>query len=107
MQVIELVEQCNRALEILSGYGGDPDLKMATKEIKSLNRQINALDNRISKVLSYFSGFSLGLMGSAKRRIANAETAITGGRAYDARQHLFSARDTLTTLHETLKKALT
>lgn len=107
MTIDRLIEDCENILDGLSGFNGEPDFRMAEKQTKQLNQRLITLDNRISKVLPYYSSMRVGLMGWSKHHVAHALLKIHMGQVYEARQQLISAADSLRKLDVALKQALT
>lgn len=107
MVLEKLIDDCEAILNELSGYAGDPDKRAIEKRIKRLNHQLIALDNRISKVLPYFSSSRVGFMGWSKHHISHALLKIHLDQVYEARQQLISGVDSLRKLDSALSQALT
>ena len=103
----KLIEDSELILNDLSGYDGDPDNKLIERKVKRLHQQLISLDNRISRVLPYYSSSRVGLLGWSKHHIAHALLKIHMGQVYEARQQLISAADSLRKLDAALKQALT
>lgn len=105
--ISDLIEQCEEAKSLLSDFGKEPDVKGGLRVVSKLRKALEALDNRIAKVLPYYSGTSVGLMGWAKRSLAKAETQLSLGQSYYGRAAVREAGEYLRKLDQALKSALT